>query len=93
MSLANKRQEMMLAQTRQWYVAYQDRISRGLHETHIQMAGGIFAQAREEVRVGVGDAFGGAEDAFAVWILTYAYEDLAHSPLDALPVHPALSRL
>ena len=66
MSLANKRQEMMLAQTRQRYVADQDRISRGLHETHIQVAGGILAQAREEVRVGVGDALGGTEDAFAV---------------------------
>ena len=62
MSLANKRQEMMLAQTRQRYVADQYRYLARDSMKPTSRRRRVLAQAREEARVGVGDALGGARD-------------------------------
>jgi hypothetical protein len=56
------------------------------------VTGRVFAQAREEVRVGVGHALRGTEYAFAVGVVADGDEDLAHRPLDAGSVYFVLPR-
>src|SRR5215210_555446 len=86
-SFADEGDQVMLADRVQGYIPHEYRIPIVLREADLQVARGVLAQASKEVGIGVGDALRGAEDPLAVRILPYPYEDLAHRPLDAGPVH------
>src|SRR4051812_29066503 len=69
MRLAGEREEMMFTHTRNRQITDEDKVSRLFDKASLEVTGGIFEEAGEELRVSLGDTLGSLGEALPIRFL------------------------